>query len=138
MSSSFRLVESTEPKFRLAPSTQAEMDGAAVARALGAEPVGPPSGFTGITFAALRARVAAVMARGPTGPPSGDPFDFGPPLRASIHKLTADLRADGLSSTPGAVTIALLEMSVEVAQTDRSGLVAKLREMAALAGGQPS
>jgi hypothetical protein len=63
MGNEFRLVESTEPKIRLAPSTEPRPDPADIARALGAEAVGPPSPFVGLTFAEIRTRVAALTAK---------------------------------------------------------------------------
>ena len=137
MTNRIRIAESTEPKFRLAPSTEPDVSAADVARALGAEPVGPPSGFAGITFAALRARVAALIAaRGPSAP-GRHPFDFAPHLRTSLDQLTAELRAEGVVTTPAELAVALLEMSVEVARADRAAVAAKLRERAG-SGGQPS
>jgi hypothetical protein len=138
VTSKIRIVESTEPKFRLTPSTEPDVSAAAVARALGAEPAGPPTGFAVITFAALRARVAALIAAGGPGGAGRDPFDFAPHLRASLDQLTAELRADGLVITPAQLAAALLEMSVEVARADRAAVAARLRERAARAGGQPT
>ena len=141
MSAKIRLVESTEPKIRLAPSTEPPLDADAVARALGAEPVGPPGPESAFTFAAIRARVAALIAaRGQAAGPRV-PLDVGPVLRASVDELTAALHAAGTPATPSEVAQVLLEVSVELSRTDRSFrdvLAARLRERAARSGGQPS
>jgi len=60
MTIELRIAESTEPKIRIAPSTEPDVSAADVARALGAEPVGPPSPVTSQTFPAILARVAAL------------------------------------------------------------------------------
>jgi hypothetical protein len=141
VSAKIRLVESTEPKIRLAPSTEPALDADAVAHALGAEPVGPPGPAAAFTFAAIRARVAALIARRgqATGPRA--PMDLEPTLRASVDELTDALHAAGTPATPSEVAQALLEVSVELSHTDRSFrdlLAARLRERAARSGGQPS
>lgn len=141
MSVKIRLVESTEPKIRLAPSTEPPIDADAVARALGAEPVGPSGHAAAFTFAAVRARVAAVIARRGQAAGPRVPMDLEPTLRASVNELADALHATGTPATPSDVAQALLEVSVELSNTDRSfrdAVTARLRERAARSGGQPS
>lgn len=138
MSAEIRLAESSEPKIRLAPSTEPPVDPDAVARALGAESVGAPGPGPYFTFAEIRARVAAVIARRGQSAGPRVPLDVGPGLRASVDEITADLHATGTPATPSEVAQVLLEMSIEWSKKDPSMLVAKLRERAARSGGQPS
>lgn len=138
-----RLIDtgSTQPRLIDTGPTQPRVDPDEVARALGAEPVGPPGPEAAFTFAAIRARVAALIAR--RGQTSGPrvPLDLEPTLRASVDELTTALHAAGTPATPSEVAQALLEVSVELSRTDRSFrdvLTARLRERAARSGGQPS
>ncbi|HJZ91499.1 MAG TPA: hypothetical protein VKE40_11550 [Gemmataceae bacterium] len=128
----------TQRRVEDAGPTQPRVDPALVADALGAEPVGPPGTYAAITFAAVRARVAALVAARGQNPGPRVPVDVGPALRASLDELTAELRADGTTATPSEVAQVLLEMSIELSKKDRSALVAKLRERAAKSAGQSS
>lgn len=135
-----RLIDTGPTQRRLVDCgpTQPRVDPEEVARALGAEPAGPPGPEAAFTFAAIRARVAALIAtRGQRNGPRGS-MSFAPVLRESIDELTAALHADGAPATPSEVAEVLLEMSIEWAKKDRSLLVEKLRERAARSGGQPS
>lgn len=139
-----RRIEDTGPTQRRIEDTgpaQPLVDPDAMAHALGAEPVGPPGPAAAFTFAAIRARVAALIARRDqtTGPRV--PMDLEPAVRASVDELTTALQAAGTPATPSEVAQVLLEVSVELSRTDRSFrdvLTARLRERAARTGGQPS
>ena len=138
-----RIVDTGPTQRRIVDTGPAQplVDPNAVARALGAEPAGPPGPQAAFTFAAIRARVATLIAR--RGEVSGPrvPMDLEPTLQASVDELTDALHAAGTPATPSEVAQVLLEVSVELSRTDRSFqdmLAARLRERAARTGGQPS
>lgn len=135
-----RLIDTgpTQPRVVDTGPTQPRVDPEMVARALGAEPVGPAGANPGFTFADVRARVAALIATRDQNTGPRVRMDVGPVLRDSIDELTAELHAEGTPATPSEVAEVLLEMSIEWARTNRAVLAAKLRERAARAGGQPS
>jgi hypothetical protein len=138
MTPTFRVAESTEPQFRLAPSTEPDVSAADVARALGAEPVGPPSGEKSMTFATLRARAAACLADEPLGMTPCDKIELDPQLRLRLNRLSAVFGAEGLQLTSTELAQRLLQISVAEADADRKAALAKLRSRENGPGGQPT
>jgi hypothetical protein len=135
MTESFRVAESTEPRFRLTPSTEPDLSAADVARALGAEPVGPPSAQPGATFATLRSRAAACLAPALA---ASDKVELDPQLRVNLDRLSAEFRAEGLQLTSSELARRLLRISVAEADADRKTALAKLRSRDNRPGGQPT
>ena len=133
----FRVTDSTEKYFRVAPSTEPEISREEVARALGAEVVGPAPDRSG-TFAAMRARAAACLASPPPVASTESKIDLDPALRKALDRLSNEFRAEGLQITASELAQRLLQLSVAEADADRKATLAKLRSPKTVPGGQPT
>ena len=116
---------------------QPRIDPADIARALGAEVVGPTSERSG-TFAAMRARAAACLVKPSPASSSEEKINLDPALQKTLDRLSDEFRAEGLQITASELAQRLLQISVAEADADSKATLAKLRSRDTGPGGQPT
>jgi hypothetical protein len=118
---------------------QPRIDAAAVAAALGAETVGREMPFPSITLAMLRERAAALIAeRKPDDRLANDSVDLDPALRATVRRITTELRAEGVTMTPSELASTLLRTAIQWFDADRRRKLESLQCGESPDGGQPT